>query len=87
MLGYMTQDEALSHGLTHHGRYYGIPIWIGDPYGEFRIAVKWVPLDPLLTLFTYIEAALNQIWYPDREGTFMFFVGKEIKLKKVKHEK
>ena len=45
MLGYMTERQAKANSFTHHGSYYGIPVWIGDPHGEFRVATKWAPFE------------------------------------------
>lgn len=78
MLGYMTQDEAKKNGFTHHGKYYGIPLWVADPEGEFIIATKWAPLEWLLTPFHYIEAIVASVVLPDDEPCFRFWIGEKI---------
>lgn len=30
MLGWMTEKQAKQNGFTHHGSYYGIPLWMSD---------------------------------------------------------
>ena len=78
MLGYMTKKEALAGGFTHHGSYYGIPLWIGDPEGKFMVATKWAPMELLMTAAHYIEAFLEMVFFPDEEPGFRFWVGPEI---------
>lgn len=78
MLGYMTIKEARSLGFTHHGKYYGIPLWIGDPDGEFRVATKWMPMEYVMTVFHYIEAFIRPMMFPDDEPSFQFQVGHPI---------
>lgn len=34
MLGYITEKKAKTEGFTHHGSYYGIPIWMGNIEAE-----------------------------------------------------
>ena len=55
MLGYMTERQAKANSFTHHGSYYGIPVWIGDPHGEFRVATKWAPFEFLMSAAHGIE--------------------------------
>ena len=78
MLGYMTEKEAVSHGFTHHGNYYGIPIWVAPERG-FMVATKWAPMEYVMTAAHYIEAFLRSVFYPDDEPTFQFSLGEEIK--------
>ena len=78
MLGYMTAKKAKAEGFSHHGKYYGIPVWIGDVHGDFVVATKWEPFEPLMTLFTYIEGFLRAIMFPNEEPVFQFQIGKEI---------
>lgn len=78
MLGYMTASKALSLGFTHHGSYYGIPVWIGDPHGEFRVATKWAPMECLMTAAQAIEGFLLEAFYPDDEPAFRFVVKRPI---------
>lgn len=79
MLGYMTAKDAAEAGFTNHGSYYGIPIWIGAPDSEVPlVATKHVALEPLMSLFQWIEGAVAAAAYPDVEPAFMFKVGPEI---------
>lgn len=79
MLGYMTAKEAVSHGFTHHGSYYGIPCWIAPDAG-FMVATKWAPLEHLMTIFHVIEGILGATFFPEREPAFKFMVGEEIRV-------
>lgn len=78
MFGYMTAREAAEHGFTHHGKYFGIPVWIGDPDGDMLVATKWAPLEYLMTAFHHIEGFLSSL-FPEREAGFQFRVGPTIK--------
>jgi hypothetical protein len=83
MLGYMTAKEARSHGFTHHGSYFGIPVWVGNPeraddVGGVMIATKWAPMEYLMTVFHYIEGFMRAVLFPDAEPRFQFQVGPEI---------
>lgn len=79
--GHVTAAEARSMGFTHHGSYYGIPLWLGNvasPVEPLMITVKWQPLDLLLTPFHCIEGAVQALMYPDDPPFFQFKVGAEI---------
>lgn len=78
MLGYMTVKEAVSHGFTHHGSYYGIPCWIAPDAG-FMVATKWAPLEHLMTIFHVIEGVIGVVFL-EREPAFKFLVGEEIQV-------
>lgn len=54
MLGYITEKEALKMGFTHHGKCFGIPIWITDEEAPM-VATKFVPFEFLLTVVQMIE--------------------------------
>lgn len=75
-LGFMTAKVAKTHGFTHHGAYYGIPIWIGDPDGDFLACTKWAPMEYVMTLFHYIEGFCWMI--RGEEPGFIFQIGDEI---------
>lgn len=77
MLGYMTARDAKGYGFTHHGAYYGIPLWVAQE-PVFMAATKWAPLEYLMTLFHYIEGFMRSVLFPDSEPGFMFQVGPEI---------
>ena len=78
--GYMTAAEALAEGFTHHGAYYGIPIWIGQvDTEEPLVATKHVALEPLMTFFHAVEGFIGSTFFPGREPAFLFKVGAPIK--------
>ena len=76
MLGYMTAKQARADGFTNHGKYFGIPLWIGDPDGEMLIAAKWAPLECIMDLARYIEGAIHVM--RGAEPSSMFLIGPEI---------
>jgi hypothetical protein len=78
MLGYMTKKEALTIGFTHHGSYYGIPIWISDDYIPM-VAAKWAPMEYLMTFFHIMEGLMHSYFHPEDEPGFEFYFGKPIK--------
>ena len=73
MLGYITEKEALKMGFTHHGKCFGIPIWITDEEAPM-VATKFVPFEFLLT----VEQTIHAIFWPGSEPVFQFLIGKEI---------
>ena len=77
MLGYTTAKQAKAEGFTHHGSYFGIPVWIGDPHGEMLVGTKWAPMDWVMDLASYIEAAIHDM--RGTEPSFMFLLKGEIK--------
>ena len=79
MLGYMTAKQAKALGFTHHGKYYGIPIWVA-PDSDFMVATKWAPMEYLMTAAHYIEGFLRSVLYPDSEPVFQFEIISEIKI-------
>jgi hypothetical protein len=78
MLGFMSAKQAKAAGFTHHGSHYGIPVWIGDPEGDFMVATKWAPAELLMTLFHYIEGFIQSVVWPDEEHGFQFALGQAI---------
>lgn len=78
MLGYMTECQAKASGFTHHGSYYGIPVWIGDPHGECRVAAKWAPMECAMTAAHAVEGFLLATFFPDDEPAFRFVVKRPI---------
>jgi hypothetical protein len=81
LLGYMTARRALADGFTHHGRYFGIPVWMGDIEDAGpTVAAKWAPLDFLIVLVHHIEGALASWMFPDAEPMFQFLLGPAIEL-------
>lgn len=79
MLGWMSEQEALSQGFTHRGKYFGIPLYLGDIESEgIMVATKFAWMEPLMTVFHYIEGFLAGVFYPNEEPMFQFAVGDEI---------
>ena len=79
MMGYMTAKEAKARGFTNHGKYFGLPIWIGDVASDAPIvAAKFAPLEFLLDAWPYINGFLQGLFFPDDEPMFRFLVGKPI---------
>jgi hypothetical protein len=78
MLGYMTSAEAKSQGFTHHGKYFGIPVWVGNPGEGMMVATKWAPMECVMTAFHHIEGFSRSMFWPDDEPMFQFLVGPEI---------
>ncbi|MHA6234269.1 hypothetical protein [Pseudomonas fluorescens group sp. PF-69] len=76
MLGYMTAREAKAEGFTNHGKYFGIPVWIGDPEGDFMVATKWAPMEYLMDVAHRIEGMIHMM--RGTEPSFMFLLGPEI---------
>lgn len=76
MLGYMTAEQAKANGFTHHGKYYGIPIWMNDDEYAPMICTKWAPMEAVMTMFHYIEAFMASFLWD--EPMFMFKKGKAI---------
>jgi hypothetical protein len=78
MLGYMTAKEALASGFTHHGKYFGIPVWVGNPGEEMLVAAKWAPMEYLMTAFHHIEGFMRSVLFPEDEPMFQFLIGPPI---------
>lgn len=78
MLGFMNKKQAIAEGFTHHGSYYGIPVWIGDIDGDFNVCTKWAPMEHLMSVAHNIEAFLFTHFFPDREPAFVFKIGDRI---------
>ena len=77
MIGYMTKADALRHGFTHHGRMYGVPIWIAEPHSEGpMVAAKFVPFEMWLSFGTFVVQFMHMI-DEDLPG-FPIIVGRRI---------
>lgn len=76
MFGYMTEQQAKQQGFTHHGSYFGIPIWISDEDCPM-VAAKWAPMEYVMTLFHYIEGAMRSML--SYEPSFQFTIKGPIK--------
>lgn len=78
MLGYLTAKQAKKEGFTHHGSYYGIPVWMSDDPEAPMICTKWAPLELAMTIGHYIEGLLWPLLHPDEEPLFMLKMGAPI---------
>lgn len=76
--GYMTEDEALKNGFTHHGKYYGIPVWIAPANPDCPVATKWAPMECIMTLFIWIASFMRPILFPHDPPCFQFKIFKKI---------
>lgn len=79
MLGYTTRKKALAAGMTHHGSYFGIPVWSAPDHPDFLVFAKWRPFDYVMSVFHYIEGFMRDILFPDDEPCFQFKIGSRIK--------
>lgn len=77
LLGYMDAEHAVAVGFTHHGKYFGIPVWIA-PDKDFMVATKWAPMEYVMTAAHHIEALLREVFWPEEEPIFQFLLGPEI---------
>ena len=83
MFGYITEKKAVTYGMTHHGLYYWIPIWISQHSGSgFSCCAKWIPLDYMIPMISSAEMFLRAYLFPDNEPCFQFKIGKRIKNEK-----
>jgi hypothetical protein len=80
--GYMTVDEALKNGFTHHGKYYGIPVYLALDNFDFPVATKWAPMEGVMTVIAFIETYLRIMF--DAGDFFQFAVMGEIEPTKEK---
>ncbi len=74
--------EQIKKDFTHYAWFYGfVPVYVGDPEGEARIAVRnWIPeftLDFAGLLFDFFTSIL-QLVNPDHEPLFFFTITGEI---------
>lgn len=76
MLGYMTQKEARENGFTHHGRYFGIPMWMSPASRE--AVTKWAPMDFVVAAVHLVEGFLRSAFYPNRRPVARLMLGPEI---------
>jgi hypothetical protein len=77
MLGYMTAAEAKAEGFTHHGKYFGIPVWMSDDATPM-VATKWAPMEYVMSAFHEIEGLLRDVFMSQDEPGFQFWMGRKI---------
>lgn len=75
----MSEKEAANKGFTHHGSYFGIPVWLAPENPDFPVITKWEPMEYVMSLFIYIECFIRELC--DDEPSFQFKIIKEIKVK------
>lgn len=85
VFGYMTAEKAKVIGFTHHGSYYGIPVYLGftgDPQTDMEeepvVAVKWMPMYLVFDLFAALEQAVRLTMFLEDEPVFQFKVGEPL---------
>lgn len=79
MLGLMTESKAAELGFTHHGSYYGIPIYVGNPEQECMVTTKAWWLEPLFYVATCMEGWCHVI--RNTQPSFMLKIHREIRSK------
>lgn len=81
MLGWMTKKQAIKEGFTHHGSYYGIPLYMTE--GDMPIVCpKHYAFEYLMDLAMVIEGLLFPLIHgADAEPVFMFKIGDKIEVK------
>lgn len=72
---YTTEKKAKQYGFTHHGRYYGVPVWIALS-DEPTVTAKFAPFNYLVELFSYMEELLSPL--VRLEGGYQFWIGRPI---------
>jgi len=80
MFSYLTKEDLLRQKFTHHGRYYGLPIWIGD-HGDdkqFMIAPKYKFTGKIMHLMMGADEIIQFFTRPGEEYSLKFFIGREI---------
>ena len=77
-MGYTTEEAARSDGYSHHGYYYGIPIYIADPHSDCRVEPKWSPMTLLMSVFIEFEHWSYVLFFPDEKPAFRIALGKSI---------
>lgn len=78
MFGWMTEREANKVGMTHHGSYYGIPLYMNDDQDIPTIYGKHVLYDYLIILATMFEDIIRVTMFPEDEPGFLIRRGKKI---------
>lgn len=79
LLGFMTEKKAKELGFTHHGSYFGVPVYIGDPYGQCMVTTKHPILDPIFDLMGVLESVFRPLIHPENPAVFQFRLKGRIK--------
>lgn len=74
----MTAKQALEAGFTHHGLYYGIPVYIGDLEFKDNHPVVVATKHPLMGYVFNFVAIIEWLFTPPG-GKSLFLIGPEIK--------
>jgi hypothetical protein len=77
--GWMTASDAINNGFTHHGRYFGIPVWLAPENSSFPVAVKWAPMEYIMTVAMFVECTLRPVFFSGDDPCFQFTVLGKIK--------
>ena len=79
MCGFVTEQEAAEKGFTHHGKYYGLPVWIA-PDGPDGAVVepKCRIFGWMIGAICYLEIIFRIIMYPRHEPVFQITTIKPI---------
>lgn len=78
LLDYMTAQQALASGFTHHGAMCGIPCWIGDAEGIApMVAAKWGPAELLISIGHWVTGLTLSLM--GHEPYFAIHIGAEIR--------
>jgi hypothetical protein len=57
---YMSADEALEEGFTHHGRMFSVEVWVADVDHDIpMVAAKFEPAEAWITLCTIVVQMLS----------------------------
>lgn len=76
-LSTMTAEEALAEGLTHHGRFCGVSVWMND---SGLVTAKWNLLNLLIPFLAKAQIFLFVFFNPGAEPCFQFLKGPKIEV-------
>lgn len=77
MIKRITKKEALDHGFTHHGSYFGIPMWMTDSESPL-VTVKFSCMNVVFDMADQIEGFLFGVFWPNDIRVTTFKIGREI---------
>lgn len=73
----ITKEQALEIGFTHHGSYFGIPLWMTDSEQPF-ITVKFSCMNSTFDMANQIEGFLFHLFWPEEVRVTTFKIGRKI---------